>query len=124
MGPKGDFGVMGHHATVFGDQPKEDVQVANMITDMMMKDLSNEENRDFLFGLVHHAIRGVAGVAHHAIGAVGGVAHHLLGDEDKEDSIFGLIHHGTKGVDLHAFGAHHLLGDEDDFNPWNPSDEQ
>ena len=38
-----------------------------------------------IFGLVHHAIRGVAGVAHHAIGAVGGVAHHLLGDEDKED---------------------------------------
>ena len=38
-----------------------------------------------IFGLVHHAIRGVAGVAHHAIGAVGGVAHHFLGDEDKQD---------------------------------------
>ena len=39
-----------------------------------------------IFGLVHHAIRGVAGVAHHAIGAVRGVAHHLLGDKAKEDS--------------------------------------
>merc|ERR1739838_570315 len=129
--PKGDFGVMGHHATVFGDQPKEDVQVANMITDMMMKDLSNEENRDFLFGLVHHAIRGVAGVAHHAIGAVRGVAHHLLGDEDKQDFsddlameitnalikdnsekakkdfIFGLVHHAIRGV---AGVAHHAIG--------------
>ena len=38
-----------------------------------------------IFGLVHHAIRGVAGVAHHAIGAVRGVAHHLLGDKAKED---------------------------------------
>ena len=37
-----------------------------------------------IFGLVHHAIRGVAGVAHHAIGAVGGVAHHLLGDEKSK----------------------------------------
>merc|ERR1719376_781594 len=99
----------------------------------MMKDLSNEENRDFLFGLVHHAIRGVAGVAHHAIGAVGGVAHHLLGDEESKkmakdvtdellkllnlkdnkenrDFIFGLVHHAigaVRGV------AHHLLGDED-----------
>merc|ERR1712070_1161776 len=72
--PKGDFGVMGHHATVFGDQPKEDVQVANMITDMMMKDLSNEENRDPVFGLIHH---GIKGVDLHAFGA-----HHLLGDED------------------------------------------
>merc|ERR1719330_2017566 len=72
--PKGDFGVMGHHATVFGDQPKEDVQVANMITDMMMKDLSNEENRDSVFGLIHH---GIKGVDLHAFGA-----HHLLGDED------------------------------------------
>ena len=35
-----------------------------------------------IFGLVHHAIRGVVGVAHHAIGAVRGVAHHLLGDEE------------------------------------------
>ena len=37
-----------------------------------------------IFGLVHHAIRGVVGVAHHAIGAVGGVAHHLLGDEESK----------------------------------------
>ena len=37
-----------------------------------------------IFGLVHHAIRGVVGVAHHAIGAVGGVAHHLLGDEKSK----------------------------------------
>merc|ERR1712013_712635 len=41
----------------------------------------DESEQDFIFGLVHHAIRGVAGVAHHAIGAVRGVAHHLLGDE-------------------------------------------
>merc|ERR1719376_688165 len=122
---------MGHHATVFGDQPKEDVQVANMITDMMMKDLSNEENRDFLFGLVHHAIRGVAGVPHHTIGAVRGLGHAIHGDEElkdfaqvlakqmvedilqakdskaKNDFIFGLIHHAIRGV---AGVAHHAIG--------------
>ena len=38
-----------------------------------------------IFGLVHHAIRGVAGVGHHAIGAVRGVAHRLLGDKNKQD---------------------------------------
>merc|ERR1739841_450000 len=111
-----------------GDVDKQDFSddLAMEITNALIKDNSEKAKKDFIFGLVHHAIRGVAGVAHHAIGAVGGVAHHLLGDEDKEDSIFALIHHGIKGVDLHAFGAHHLLGDEDDFNPlwWHPSDEQ
>jgi len=87
---------------LLGDQPKEDVQVANMITDMLMKDLSNEENKDFIFGLVHHAIRGVVGVAHHAIGAVGGVAHHLLGDKAKEDFL----------IIPHLLLNHHLFGDE------------
>ena len=34
-----------------------------------------------LIGIVHHAIRGVAGVAHHAIGGLG---HTLIGDEEKQ----------------------------------------
>ena len=42
-------------------------------------------NFSVLFGLVHHAIRGVAGVAHHAIGAVRGLGHAILGDEEQKD---------------------------------------
>ena len=36
-----------------------------------------------IFGLIHHAIRGVAGVAHHAIHAVRGLGHAILGDEES-----------------------------------------
>merc|ERR1719354_1502443 len=82
------------------------------LTNALIKDSNEKAKKDFIFGLVHHAIRGVAGVAHHAIGAVRGVAHHLLGDENKQDFI-GL------GVPPHIwgkFGAHNLygaVGDED-----------
>ena len=37
-----------------------------------------------MFGLIHHAIRGVAGVAHHAIHAVRGLGHAILGDEESK----------------------------------------
>ena len=37
-----------------------------------------------IFGLIHHAIKGVAGVAHHAIGAVRGLGHAILGDEESK----------------------------------------
>merc|ERR1712200_137067 len=102
---------------------------------MGIKDNSEKAKKDFIFGIIHHAIRGVAGVAHHAIGAVRGVAHHLLGDEDKQDFsenlameikvmdklvkeglkvdenkqdfIFGIIHHAIRGV---AGVAHHAIG--------------
>ena len=37
-----------------------------------------------IFGLIHHAIRGVAGVAHHAIHAVRGLGHAILGDEESK----------------------------------------
>merc|ERR1719489_449702 len=91
----------------------------------------NDNNRDFIFGLIHHAIRGVAGVAHHAIGAVRGLGHAILGDKEqkdfaqvlakqmvedifqskdskaKNDFIFGLIHHAIRGV---AGVAHHAIG--------------
>ena len=38
-------------------------------------------------GLIHHAIKSVAGVASHAIGAVKGVAHHLLGEEIEKRAL-------------------------------------
>ena len=41
-----------------------------------------------IFGLIHHAIRGVAGVAHHAIHAVRGLGHAILGDEEQKDCKF------------------------------------
>ena len=40
-----------------------------------------------MFGLIHHAIRGVAGVAHHAIHAVRGLGHAILGDEESKKKI-------------------------------------
>merc|ERR1712013_723713 len=46
----------------------------------------DDNNRDFIFGLIHHAIRGVTGVAHHAIHAVRGLGHAILGDEEQKDS--------------------------------------
>merc|ERR1719330_2038805 len=125
-------GVAGVAHHLLGDE--ESKKMAKDVTDELLK-LSNlkdnKENRDFIFGLVHHAIRGVVGVAHHAIGAVRGVAHHLLGDEDKQDFsedlameitnalikdnsekakkdfIFGLVHHAIRGV---AGVAHHAIG--------------
>ena len=39
-----------------------------------------------MFGLIHHAIRGVAGVAHHAIHAVRGLGHAILGDEESKQN--------------------------------------
>ena len=39
-----------------------------------------------IFGLIHHAIRGVAGVAHHAIHAVRGLGHAILGDEESKQN--------------------------------------
>merc|ERR1712157_691351 len=86
---------------------------AMKITNSLIKDSNDENNKDFIFGLVHHAIRGVAGVAHHAIGAVRGVAHHLLGDEDKQDYYYGYHPY-------HHYGHHHYYyGDDvtnDDFS--------
>merc|ERR1719489_19533 len=96
----------------------------------LIKDGNTKENKDFIFGLIHHAIRGVAGVAHHAIGAVGGLGHAILGDEESNklanemtdellkqanmedtkenrDFIFGLVHHAIRGV---AGVAHHAIG--------------
>merc|ERR1712157_413915 len=91
--------------------------MANQIMDKLAENgfKIDENNKDFIFGLVHHAIRGVAGVAHHAIGAVRGVAHHLLGDKDKQDYYYGYHPY-------HHYGHHHYYyGDEDknDVNfPW------
>merc|ERR1719376_1617147 len=67
--------------------------MANKVMDELVKDglEVNDNNRDFIFGLIHHAIRGVAGVAHHAIGAVRGLGHAILGDEEQKDS-YGLGH--------------------------------
>merc|ERR1719376_1270807 len=103
------------------------------MTDELLKQANmedNKENRDFIFGLIHHAIRGITGVAHHAIGAVRGLGHAIHGDEElkdfaqvlakqmvedilqakdskaKNDFLFGLIHHAIRGV---AGVAHHAI---------------
>merc|ERR1712032_782528 len=121
----------------------DNADVAKMMANDLIKDGNTKENKDFLFGLIHHAIRGVAGVAHHAIGAVRGLGHAILGDEEINDMVnkvmdqlvkdglkvndnnrdffFGLIHHairGVAGVAHHAIGAvrgigHAILGDEE-----------
>merc|ERR1719330_534281 len=47
--PKGDFGVMGHHATVFGDQPKEDVspdKAQEKSDDLIAKNLQDGKNNN------------------------------------------------------------------------------
>merc|ERR1712070_437511 len=131
MGIRGVVGVA-HHAIgavrgvahhLLGDEFKKDFSedLAMEITNALIKDNSEKAKKDFIFGLIHHAIRGVAGVAHHAIGAVRGLGHAILGDEEindmankvmdelvkdglevndnNRDFIFGLIHHGIKGVD-------------------------
>merc|ERR1712070_1189971 len=117
---------------ILGDE--ESNKLAEEMTDELLKQANmedNKENRDFIFGLIHHAIRGVAGVAHHAIGAVRGLGPAILGDEEqkdlaqvlakqmvedifqskdskaKNDFIFGLIHHAIRGV---ARVAHHAIG--------------
>jgi len=110
-----------HH--LLGDEDKQDFSkdLAMEITNALIKDNSEKAKKDFIFGLIHHAIRGVAGVAHHAIGAVRGIGHAILGDEQQKDFIFGLIHHairGVAGVAHHAIGAvrglgHAILGDEE-----------
>merc|ERR1739841_321045 len=58
---------LGH--AILGDEELD--AMANEVMDKLVKEgLKVDENKqDFLFGLVHHAIRGVAGAAHHAIGA-------------------------------------------------------
>merc|ERR1719513_300625 len=108
----------------------DSADVAKLMASNLVKDGNSKENRDFIFGLIHHAIRGVAGVAHHAIHAVRGLGHAILGDEEqkdfaqvlanqlvedilqakdskaKNDFIFGLIHHAIRGV---AGVAHHAI---------------
>merc|ERR1712013_813621 len=104
--------------------------VAKLMASNLVKDGNSKENKDFLFGLIHHAIRGVAGVAPHAIHAVRGLGHAILGDEEQKDFaqglakqmeedilqakdskarndfIFGLIHHAIRGA---AGVAHHAI---------------
>merc|ERR1719495_2043985 len=90
--------------------------LAMKITNALMKDSNEKAKKDFFFGLVHHAIRGVAGVAHHAIGAVRGVAHHLLGDEDKQDYYYGYHPY-------HHYGHHHYYYGDDIINDHYYGDE-
>merc|ERR1719167_603742 len=78
--------------------------VAKLMASNLVKDGNSKENRDFIFGLIHHAIRGVAGVAHHAIHAVRGLGHAILGDEEQKDYYYGYgYHHGYH----HPYYYHH-----------------
>merc|ERR1712142_1185313 len=103
----GAVGSVAHH--LLGDE--EIKNLADEVMDQLAEDglEVNDNNRDFIFGLVHHAIRGIAGVAHHAIGAVRGVAHHLLGDEDKQDYYYG---HGYYHHPYHHHYYHGYYGDD------------
>eukprot|EP01084_Bolivina_argentea_P275532 469925_1 len=47
-----------------------------------ISETDNQDEKDFLLGLIHHAVRGVLGVAHHAINFVG----HVAGDDKYETS--------------------------------------
>merc|ERR1719489_727462 len=108
----------------------DSADVAKLMANNLVKERNTKENKDFLFGLIHHAIRGVAGVAHRAIGAVRGLGHAILGEEESNklakemtdallkqanmednkenrDFLFGLIHHAIRGV---AGVAHHAIG--------------
>merc|ERR1739841_485355 len=89
---------------ILGDEEINDM--ANKVMDELVKDglEVNDNNRDFLFGLIHHAIRGVAGVAHHAIGAVRGLGHAILGDEEQKDYFYGY-------GDRRPYYHHHYYGD-------------